>query len=128
MNDTLHRTVTNTNKIKQIQVLLGFLSASVILQDECSRHFSKLTAVQSRLNPLELRSEVWSFHKLLCKGVSHMCIRKLSDITKGNTRMSVVCFGNSGVDLIELQILTRRVGKKVYIFLKGIFSTNIREV
>ena len=65
-----------------------------------------------------------------------MRIRKLSDITKGDTRMSVVCFGDYGVDLIELQILTRRVGKKVYIFLKGvckmtlkgIFSTNIREV
>ena len=65
-----------------------------------------------------------------------MCIRKLSDITKDSTRVSVICFGNSGVDLMELQILTRRVGKKVSIFLKdvckmtlkGISSTNIKEV
>ena len=35
-----------------------------------------------------------------------MCIKKLSDITKDNTRMSVVCFGDPGVDLVELQILT----------------------
>ena len=49
-----------------------------------------------------------------------MFIRKLSDITIDNTRMSVLCFGDSGVHLIELQILTKRVGKKVNIFLKDV--------
>ena len=48
-----------------------------------------------------------------------MCIKELSDITKHNTRMSVVCFGDYGVDLIELQILTRRVGYEVGIILKN---------
>ena len=42
--------------------------------------------------------------------------------------MSVVCFGDSGVHLIELQILTRRVGKKVYIFLKDVCKKALKGI
>ena len=51
-----------------------------------------------------------------------MCIKELSDITKRNTRMSVVCFGDYGVDPIELQILTRWVCYEVYIIFKNFFK------
>ena len=57
-----------------------------------------------------------------------MCIRKLSDITIDNTRMSVVCFGDSGVHLIELQILTKSVGKKVNIFLKDVCKKTLKGI